>query len=270
MKNLFLILALACSVAAETKQETELKKKLADVQSALAAAEARNKALQSVQAGTQRLTEAVQAATETSKKNSQKVDEVSDKVDATEATVKAQTKLTENATKKLAATVEAQSSHVTAAINSQTEQLKRSLAEARESARTLAANNRNLAKTAEEDRLAKEETAAQLARANKSLDQLNQTAEVLAAKNQAAFDHDKLELYKLLAGPTVLGAFMVVLQIWVSGKQSRRLKEMAGVQKEIHTNTNGALAAAKEAREKAEAENALLKQQIESLLKSKK
>lgn len=183
MKTLFLILALACSLAAETRQEADLRKQLAATQAELAAEKARTKALQSVQAGTQKLTEAVKEVTETSKKNAE---EVKDKIEEAQAndhklaeTVKSSAAEAQKATKKLVDVVSVEGSATVSALSSQMRQQERSAqSDARAIAKDLKLAKAALEKANEDRRISEREQAA-------AISELNRKADVLADKKDA-------------------------------------------------------------------------------------
>jgi len=250
MKIIVVILFACASLAAETKTEAELKeikRQNAALQAALAAERAEKATLK---AGTQKLTEAVRDSTETT---GAKVEAAASQILESQASgVKAVERVaaeTKNATKKLADVVTNQQTAVTSAITAQTRQLDKSLAQARDDARRLLESNRELAKTAEENRIAKEENAKQLSAVRADLKEMKVNQAIAAAKDDTALRMQRYKLISDLVTPLIQGvcgillALVVVFQIkatrqasathkMVNGERAKMLQEIEDLKKQ--------------------------------------
>lgn len=266
-------------MAAETKTEAELRKQLAAAQAALAAEQARTKALQT---GTQKLSEAVAVQAESSKESNRKLEAVSDQIEATQETVKNQTAIARKATEKLAETVSAQTGNVTSAIAAQVSQQKRSLEAAREVARKLEESNKELAKSNAENLRAKEESNKRLAELTQSITDLQHKAELVAAQHDVEITTARYQMLNSLSNTlgvpllTLFGSIVLWLQIkasrsaneskkaalltkdhqrQVSEETASTLGEIKAVQQETHKMVNGRLDALLQEVERLKAEN---------------
>ncbi len=236
--NITLALLLACTsllvAVPKTESIAELKKRLAITEAALAAERTRVTALQS---GTQKLTEAVVTQTREGKETVKQIEAAAGRLADAEVngkkladTVKSQTAAAVTETKKLREVVTTQNQAVTSAITAQVAEQKKSLFAAQQVARKLEESNKVLAKTNEENRLAKEQNAKSLENLKATLDDIQHKAAIAAALDRAAARHDWIKLIGDIATPFcgVLLALVVVFQIKASGQA-----------KATHTMVNG-------------------------------